>query len=130
MGVEMAKRTKKQILEKECIVLWRQASVKRWGGHCAICGKVGDHMHHFIARSRSTALKYDVENAVPLCRGHHYSIHNEMDILKRRALEDFIINGRGLNWLTYISEHKSAKIQVRIWWLEDIKKELEGMLNG
>lgn len=40
------------------------------------CGKEYSNLHHHIPKSRSSNLRYDLENGVPICAGCHFQHHN------------------------------------------------------
>ena len=42
------------------------------GEPCAVCGKTqGTVGHHIVNKARSKALRYDINNIIVLCQGHH-----------------------------------------------------------
>jgi 5-methylcytosine-specific restriction endonuclease McrA len=43
---------------------------------CEACGKRSTVLHHHIPKSRSAALRYDLDNLVYLCMGCHFAHHN------------------------------------------------------
>ena len=120
----MANQTKKK-LEKELLKLWFQRSLEKWGDRCTICGRKATQMHHFIPRSRSRLLKYDVENAVPLCQSCHYKIHFSSNPNEIHRLVEIIRKRRGKKWCDYIDEReKRPKASLGIKWLEEQKQKL------
>jgi len=74
--------------------LWKQAVFKKYGKVCSWCGKDKYvQVHHMITRS-NYALRWDVRNGVPLCRGHHfYTAHVDYqeftDWFARKRPRDF-----------------------------------------
>lgn len=40
------------------------------------CGKPYSNLHHHIPKSRSSNLRYSLENGVPICAGCHFQHHN------------------------------------------------------
>lgn len=119
------KPTLKQRLEKQANGLWILASIRKWGKFC-YCGTSFISIHHFIPKSRCLALKFDVDNGCPICRACHWVIHSSPDTLKRREVEDRIIDKRGPDWLAYITEQSKVKgLKKNTMWLEGQIKKLE-----
>jgi len=116
------KSSHKKYLEKEAMELWQLACAKKWGEKCAICGMPANTFHHFIPKSRSTLLKYDVENGVPLCLKHHYIIHFSKNPAEIHRLVDKIRTKRGKKWCEYIDKKEKSKEGGfnTIKWLETI----------
>ena len=106
--------------------LWKERCVEKWGEHCnCYCGAQAISVHHFIAKSRSNHLRYDVKNGVPICRACHWTLHSSPDTLKRRALEDTVIKARGPIWLAYIEEGSRKLINKNKGWLKGQIERLE-----
>lgn len=112
-------------LEKIAKDLWKEVCYKEHGGICECCGKVASTFHHFIPKSISNNLRYDIKNGVPVCRKCHYSIHFSHDTLKRRSLENTIIAKRGKKWLKYITEARNTLIKKNKTWLTEQIERLE-----
>lgn len=74
---------------------------------CLVCGKPMACLHHYVPKSRSTELRYDLKNCIPICQGCHMQLHNgdpaiqnkinetngqdwidELDIKRRRAMKE------------------------------------------
>ena len=100
---------KKTKLSKECIELWKQCCYKAWGDSCIICGRTDQTTyHHYIPRSRSTLLKYDVLNGVPICNMKaHYKLHHNGTPDEVREICDTIRRKRGKKWCAYIDKFKN-----------------------
>jgi len=85
----MAKRTKKKLtleqrkLDTHCKksrywltkanVAWSKLIQKMYRGGCAIRGCKAGHVnsHHILSQKMYPWLKYDINNGIPLCAGHH-----------------------------------------------------------
>lgn len=66
------KNTKKS-LDKECLKLWQEVIKKRANYICEypLCRKSENlNAHHIITRS-NYAVRYDTDNGICLCSGHH-----------------------------------------------------------
>lgn len=62
---------------------------------CHFCKKPATEIHHLIGRSQKL-YRWDKRNALPLCRFHHYGVHNgtfkapDVDF-KREGLREYFI---------------------------------------
>lgn len=87
----MAKKLKKKekkansptAWKKKLDALWRKVSREVWGEKCTLCGATENlNIHHFIGR-RNYAVRWSINNAVPLCPKHHtfgiLSAHQDPD---------------------------------------------------
>lgn len=106
MKIEKPKKRKSnpiKRLRQEADTLFSKACFKHWGNKCPICGREATATHHFIPKSISSALRYEVLNGVPLdyiC--HIVEIHTRGNPL---ALEG-IIKARGQAWYDRLKELK------------------------
>ena len=86
------KRLTDEELERHC----RDEVWRRYGRTCNIpgCKARAIHQHHIVYRSRSTRLKFAVENRVPLCQTHHELQHaGKITIHPRKADGELIVTG-------------------------------------
>ena len=84
-----------------------QEAGRKLNTDCLVCSKPMVCLHHYVPKSRSTALRYDLKNGVPLCHGCHMQLHNgdpniqnkinelngidwakELDIKRQRAVRE------------------------------------------
>lgn len=77
---------------------------------CLVCGGEYSCLHHFFKKSQSTALRYNLKNAIPLCNTCHCAIHQgtwdkvsaRIALIKGKdwldELEALQRAGRGLNY--------------------------------
>lgn len=109
--------------------LFSQVCFKKWGNKC-ICGKPATATHHFIPKSISAYLRYNVLNGVPLCYYCHIiRIHSQGD---PRIFEE-IIKKRGQKWykelkrLKVVGEKKKSFTTTKYY--KQIIKEFEEELE-
>ena len=72
------KKRKKDPLAKECLALWAEIVKLRAGNKCEYPGCYKTtylNAHHVFSKSRAST-KYDLENGISLCAGHH-SLNND-----------------------------------------------------
>lgn len=68
---------------------------------CEACGGNTQVAHHWIEKSRSTYLRYDLErNLIALCHSCHAKIHNRFgnSIMGSLDIAEEIIRQRGIKW--------------------------------
>jgi len=121
----------KKILEAELEGLWHEGCMEMWGDRCAVCNGQANTFHHFVPRSRSLRLKYDVMNGVPVCQKCHSILHyitkNPLDVY--RAVET-IKQKRGQEWVDYIEKAKEEKGNFRsIKFLTEQRNKIKDYLN-
>lgn len=118
----------KKKLHKELFKLWVEKALEKWGNIDIIDGDLASAFHHYIPRSKSLALRYDIMNAVPLNKKNHYIIHFSKNPDEVRRLCDIIRKKRGKEWCEYIETHKKQNAKNAIWWLEEQKDRLNASL--
>ena len=121
---------KKNKLEKEANELWKQLALKKWGYVCVACGEPADCFHHFVLKSRSVLLRFNVDNAIPICRKCHYNIHHSYDPLVRYDTIDAIKTAKGKKWCEWIEEMRPKQLggTYGIHYLENLIEELKKQL--
>jgi hypothetical protein len=123
---------KKQALEKQLLDLWKMACLKRYGDRCIFCGQNDQTtFHHYIPKSRSLVLRFDIENGVPMCNArehskiHHYGTPDEV-----REMCEHIRKVRGKKWCDYIDAQKKSTQKNTITFLEEQLEKLLTYLRG
>ena len=68
--------------------------------NCEACGAQTQVGHHWIEKSRSAYLRYDLRNIIPLCHSCHAKIHNRFgnSIVGGLDVAEIIISKRGREW--------------------------------
>lgn len=124
----MSRKSTIKGLRAKCDKLFSMAVFKFWGDKCTICRKEATATHHFIPKSLSAYLRYEVKNGCPLCYYDHIiRIHTQGD---PRAIET-IIEARGKKWHEEIKtmrkagESKGGYLGVKYYKdkIEEFKKE-------
>lgn len=126
------KKIDKKTLTKELEVLWKEACLYTWGDICEVCRKPANAFHHFIPRSKSLFLRYDILNGVPVCQSCHSILHNitknPVDTYEKVKI---IREKRGEVWWNYIQ--KTAKSKEggyrSIKWIQEQIDKLKKILN-
>jgi 5-methylcytosine-specific restriction endonuclease McrA len=116
-------------LQKECDRLLQQCN-KLLHNKCEVCGKDNEVGHHFVEKSRSSRLRYELTNIIPLCNSCHYKIHNRngnMIMTSHDIVED-IINKRGKKWLEELNTMGREIVKTDVLWYENWRDKLEDII--
>lgn len=86
---------------------------------CLACGKKAQVIHHFCPKNLSNALRYDLQNAIPLCKSCHFRHHTLSD----PSVYEKMTANKPPEWFKYIREHRDKPINTTLqWYQEQIKK--------
>ena len=128
----MGKKTSKIKRQKfQADGLWKVASAIKWGNNCIMCNDLMSAYHHFIPRSRSSLLRYDILNSIPLCQKHHYIIHFDVDPTKQADIVKKIELTRGKEWCDYIYGKRGIinPNANKTWWVKEQIEILEKIIG-
>ena len=115
--------TKKQRLRKQADELWKIAIMDKWGKRC-YCSTEASSPHHFYPKGLYGHLRYDLDNGVPLCIGHHFSHHHKGD----PVVHQMVIEKRGNRWFNSLKRkaHTRPKMSLQtIGYYQDIIDQLK-----
>jgi len=112
-------QSKKARLRKECDSLLQHIFVKE-NPYCLVCGKPTHCGHHYFPKSTASALRYVVDNLIPVCAGCHVRHHNG-DPRPQRRIDEL----KGKKWYNDLLKLKEAHVSDTIGYYEQIKEELE-----
>lgn len=88
---------------------------------CYVCGGEYSCLHHFITKGRSSRLRYDWDNLIPICH-HCHSLHHSFGDAKIHAI---IQKKKGNNWLNELLVKDRETVSVSIKFYKDTIKRLE-----
>lgn len=80
-------------------------------------------IHHYVPKSVSSRLRYDIKNGVPLTNGEHMRHHQAGDPIIHLTVED----KRGKEWIEYIKKARYETIKTDVTFYENAIKELEAL---
>lgn len=104
---------------------------KKHNPNCESCGQPTQVGHHWIEKSRSSYLRYDLRNLVALCHSCHAKIHNRFgnSVVGGLDVAEIIINKRGRAWKEQLDKDAETYQKVdRIFYTEAIER-LSDVLN-
>lgn len=105
--------------------------MKKLHPKCEVCGSDTEVAHHWIEKSRSNNLRYNIENLVPLCHSCHAKIHNRFgnSITGSLDVADIIRAKRGEEWYNRMKVEGQKVIKVNKAWYEEQLAKLTEILN-
>jgi hypothetical protein len=66
---------------------------------CTLCNHPTQVAHHHVHKSKSTRLRYEIDNLVPLCHGCHQKLHHNESFWASK-----IVDLRGIEWFRRIEK--------------------------
>lgn len=127
-----AKRTKLPTLKKlrDSADALLTPICKKQSPKCESCGHDTEVGHHWIEKSRSNFLRYDLRNLIPLCHSCHAKIHNRFgnSIMGGFEVAEIIISKRGRAWKEQLDTDQPKYVKVdRFFYMENLER-LRSML--
>lgn len=111
-------------LQKTCDTLLQELN-RKMNKKCLICSSPCEVGHHFVRKSNSSFLRYDLRNIIPLCNRCHCSYHLREDESFNIKIRDI----KGKEWYESIEKDKNNYHKVNVAMYEGVKIRLEYELN-
>lgn len=92
---------------------------------CESCGRDTEVGHHWIEKSRSNYLRYDLRNLISLCNSCHAKIHNRFgnSVVGGLDVAEIIISKRGRGWKEQLDLDQPKYIKVdRFFYTENMTR--------
>jgi hypothetical protein len=88
---------------------------------CEGCGGATQVGHHWIEKSRSAYLRYDLRNIIALCHSCHSRIHNRFgnSVTGAYDVADRIVQQRGREWKEALDKDAHKIVKVNREWYEE-----------
>lgn len=79
---------------------------------CTLCNNPTQVAHHHVHKSKSTRLRYELDNLIPLCHHCHQRLHHNESYWASKVVEQ-----RGIEWFKKISKlgEESVKADVHYY---------------
>jgi hypothetical protein len=105
--------------------------IKKLYPKCEACGHETQVAHHWIEKSRSNYLRYDLRNLVALCHSCHARIHNRFgnNITSSLDIAETIIKKRGKKWREQLDKDAHKLIKVNVDYYKQKLAELNDRTN-
>jgi len=89
--------------------------------NCEACGKKAEVVHHFIPKSLSANLRYNIDNGISLCNSCHFKHHSTADPDIYEAMTKY----KSTEWFELIGKERRKLIKPTIAYYEKQIKKLE-----
>ena len=100
--------------------------IKKLHPRCLLCSNETQVAHHFIKKSVSSNLRYNIDNLIPLCNDCHFRLHfNDEGLWNGRVA---IIKGK--DWLDNLEKNKKATIKCDCLYYEENYNRLKSVLDS
>ena len=113
-------------MDRRLLALWQEIVKRRAGYKCEYCGRVNRLQAHHIFSKTNLGTRWDIENGVCLCSGHHnYYAHKEPESFRRWLLKKRFTEER----YTLLYHKARGVTKFTIGELLCLEAELEGKLR-
>jgi len=114
------KRDLKKTLRNKADKLFQLVGLKN-NPRCFVCGRKAEVIHHYIEKSLSNALRYDLANGCPLCFNCHCYWHSRHDPETLHKIDEKM----GKTRLEYLREARKRKIKTNLAFYRQAVEMLE-----
>jgi hypothetical protein len=116
--------------QKKCDALLSPIIIKLFP-RCEACGNPTQVAHHWIEKSRSSYLRYVLDNLIPLCHSCHAKIHNRFgnSITGCLGVAEIIIKRRGKKWKEEMDRDGRKINKVNTSYYEQVWEKLSTVLD-
>lgn len=91
---------------------------------CLLCGKPTEVAHHHVHKSKSTRLRYEIDNLVNLCHSCHQKLHHNESFWASKIVEI-----RGIEWFKRISKIGQEIVKADVHFYIGHYERLKRILN-
>lgn len=91
---------------------------------CILGGELTQVAHHFVHRSKSNRLRYDLINLIPLCNKCHQKLHHNESYWAAVIVEE-----KGMEWFRNLDLAKRETVKTDIHWYMKNLARLQNLLN-
>ena len=98
---------------------------RKENSECLICGGEYCCLHHFFTKGSSSALRYDFDNAIPVCLSCHFKIHKTQD----PEMVATILEKKGKDWYKKLNMKRRELTKSTIGYYKEVIEILENKLN-
>lgn len=107
-------------LKKKANDLWRIRGLEL-EPLCCVCGKKAVLRHHFIAKSLSNSLRFDIKNGISMCWHHHQCFHSMGD----PDIYEAMTRNKSAEWFAHIKTMRRKEVNTNLSFYEESVKILE-----
>lgn len=99
--------------------------IKRLYPRCLLCSRATEVAHHHVHKSKSTRLRYELGNLIPLCHSCHYKLHQNESYWASKVVEI-----KGLQWFQEIDRLKNEIVKADVHYFIRHHEILQAKLRG
>lgn len=99
--------------------LWKEIGMLKQS-YCVVCNNKTEQIHHFFYKGSYGHLRYDLDNAIGLCKKCHFVLHHR----DPKIIEEAIKAKRGNKWyqdLLLKARNRSSSFVSIKWYKEKIE---------
>ena len=117
MALKRKSKTENAKLQTKCDSLLTPIIKKKYP-RCLLCSNPTEVAHHHIHKSKSSILRYDLENLINLCNSCHLALHHNESYYASK-----IVKIKGLEWFDSLERKKNQIIKVdKYWYLNNLER--------
>jgi len=105
--------------QKKCDALLSPIIIKLFP-RCLLCNRPTQVAHHHVHKSKSSILRYDLENLINLCHSCHFALHQNESYYASR-----IVQLKGLEWFEGLQRKKDKINKVNVGWYGGVYLKLK-----
>lgn len=98
--------------------------IKKMHPQCLLCGGETQVAHHHVHKSKSTRLRYEIDNLIPLCHECHIRLHMNESFWASK-----IVTIKGMDWFRRVEKMGQEIVKADIHWYKDNFERLTEILN-
>ena len=87
---------------------------------CLLCPRPTEVAHHHVHKSKSTRLRYEIDNLINLCHSCHFTLHNNESYWASR-----IIQINGLKWFAKLEKMKNEIVKADVYYFQSHYERLQ-----
>jgi hypothetical protein len=90
--------------------------------NCLLCGKPTEVAHHHVHKSKSTRLRYELDNLINLCQHCHIVLHHNESYWASKVVEI-----KGMDWFKRIDKMKNETVKADVHWFLSQYEKLKAL---
>lgn len=98
--------------------------IKKMYPRCLFCPNPTEVAHHHVHKSKSTRLRYEIDNLVNLCNACHLTLHMNESYWASKVVE-----ARGLDWFRALERVKNEIVKADVHFYIDHYERLKKLLE-
>ena len=110
-------------MRNKCDALLTPIIIKRHP-HCLLCGKLSQVAHHHVHKSKSSRLRYELNNLIPLCNSCHLKLH-----VNESYWASCIVQIKGLEWFADLQRKKEEIVKTDVHFYIENHERLNAILE-